>query len=193
MVGIVVRIAGTVVLGLACGQVVASALNPGSWLLRFSLGLCAALYEPALWTAEPPFRGAVRPWLTKTMGHHLLLTVLFTAALGVGSQTSLEDLLPLLMLQLVLLVTLGVGLARQVLKGLSDLRFRLYLTLMGTAGLWLLGSFISLGFNPEAPDQHHWLNGSLLTLLLATWTTIRLRNQWRDRHSSDIGMKWTSN
>lgn len=120
------------------------------------------------------------------------MSLLFTVGLGVGSQSSMGDLLPLLMLQLVLLVPLGVGLARQVMKGDADLRFRLYLTLMGTAGVWLLGSFISLGFDPDAPDQHHWLNGSLLTLALAAWTALRLRRQWRERYGSSLGTHQSS-
>lgn len=189
MTSIAVRIAGAVVVGLACGQLAFSAPNPASWLLRFSLGIGAALYEPVLWTTSPPFRGDVRQWLAKTVGLQLVMSLLFTGGLGVGSQSAVGDMLPLLMLQLVLLVPLSVGLARQVMKGDSDLRFRLYLTLMGTAGVWLLGSFISLGFNPEAPDQHHWLNGSLLTLALAAWTAIRLRKQWRERHGSGLGIR----
>lgn len=189
MTNIAMRLAGAIVIGFAGGQLIAGAPLPGSWPQRFALGCCAALYEPALWMSTPPFNGSVQPWLSRVLGQHFLLTLLFDAAFVVGSGLSYGNLLPLLMMQMVLLVALGVGLARQVLKGPTDLRFRLYLTLMGTMGLWVLGALSSAILNPEAPDTYHALNGSLLTLPLAAWTAIRLRNQRRERHSSGVGMK----
>lgn len=164
MKGYLVRMVVAIAAGLVGADLILQANNQSLWFVRAALAGVAALNEPIVWVENAPRRAQAVAWTGRTLARHAGLLLVFDLTLIGFASVPVDQVMYIGGMQVALLLTLATGMAKVMVAGIDDLRWRLYRTLM-IASVWaVVGAFIGLAYNFDAPDHVQFFFGGLFSL-----------------------------